>query len=149
MNPGVSVLIAEDEDSDFFLLERALNQSGVALEIRRVRDGLEGLEYLSGKGAYANRSQFPIPQLLIIDLKMPRMTGLELLEWLRTHAEYRIIPTVVMSSSEQAADVRRAYELGANTYFLKPTDFKTLVDLCKNIGSYWRHSTKPKVAGLT
>jgi CheY-like chemotaxis protein len=145
MNSSISVLVAEDEESDFLLLERALKNSDERLKIYRVRDGVEGMEYIKGEGEFADRVRFPLPQMLILDLKMPRMTGMEFLAWLRSEPSRRIIPTLMMSSSEQAADVRQAYELGANTYFLKPSDFKSLVELCKRISAYWSHGIKPPI----
>lgn len=146
MNSTVSVLVAEDEDSDFFLLERALKTADERFTIYRVRDGVEGTDYINGNGQFADRVRFPLPQMLIVDLKMPRMTGLEFLAWLRSQPGRRVIPTLMMSSSEQAADVRQAYELGANTYFLKPSDFRSLVELCRRITSYWSQGIKPPLA---
>jgi len=146
MDSSISVLVAEDEESDFLLLERALKRSDERLKIYRVRDGVEGMEYIKGEGEFADRVRFPLPQMLIVDLKMPRMTGMEFLAWLRSEPSRRVIPTLMMSSSEQAADVRQAYELGANTYFLKPSDFRSLVELCKQIAAYWRHGIKPPIS---
>jgi len=145
MNSSISILVAEDEESDFLLLERALRNSDDRIKVYRVRDGVEGMEYIKGEGVYADRGRFPLPQMLIVDLKMPRMTGMEFLAWLRAEPGRRVIPTLMMSSSEQAADVRQAYELGANTYFLKPSDFRSLVDLCQRISAYWSQGIKPPI----
>lgn len=143
MKPNYLILVVEDDDSDFFLLERAFQKNKITNPIVRVKDGLEGLHYLQGSGDFADRHKHPFPDVIILDLKTPRMSGLELLAWIRDHPECRVIPTVIMSSSQQDIDVTRAYELGANTYFVKPTRFQDLVELTKSIQQYWRHGTRP------
>lgn len=145
MKNEIHVLIAEDEDSDFLLLQKALRQTDVPWAIHRVTDGLEALNYLRGDGPYADRTQHPIPQVVVLDLKMPRMTGMELLEWIKENPSYRVIPTLIMSSSQQELDVQKAYEFGANTYFVKPTNFQALVSLCRQIAGYWEHGVKPRL----
>jgi CheY-like chemotaxis protein len=143
MKPNYLILVVEDDDSDFFLLERAFRKNNITNPIVRVRDGLEGLHYLEGSGEYADRKKFPFPEVVILDLKTPRMSGMELLAWIRDHPQCRVIPTVIMSSSQQDVDVSKAYELGANTYFVKPTTFQDLVTLTKSIQEYWLHGARP------
>lgn len=145
MSKDITVLVAEDEESDFYLLDRALRKSIAGIRVCWVRDGVDAIRYLKGEGQFADRRQFPVPHVVMLDLKMPGMTGLEVLQWIRDNPSYRVIPTLVMSSSQQAADVQQAYQLGANTYFVKPSDFQTLVDLCKQIGTYWNYGVKPKI----
>ena len=143
MKTNFIILVVEDEDSDFYLLERAFRKNNIQNPIIRAKDGLEGLHYLQGSNEYSDREKFPFPDVVILDLKTPRMTGLELLEWIREHPECRVIPTVIMSSSQQDADIEKAYQLGANTYFVKPTNFQDLVDLTASIQEYWRRGTRP------
>ena len=143
MKPNYLILVVEDDDSDFFLLERAFRKNKIENPIVRVKDGLEGLHYLQGSGDYTDRDKFPFPDVIILDLKTPRMSGLELLAWIREHPECRVIPTIIMSSSQQDVDVSRAYELGANTYFVKPTTFEDLIELTKTIQDYWHKGQRP------
>lgn len=145
MKPNYAILVVEDDDSDFFLLERAFRKNHITNPIFRVKDGLDGLHYLQGSGEFSDRTKYPFPDVIILDLKTPRMSGLELLAWIRDHPDCRVIPTVIMSSSEQDIDVSKAYELGANTYFVKPSTFKDLVALTRTIQDYWRHGTRPVV----
>ena len=137
MTPNYSILVVEDEDSDFMLLERAFRKNKIPNAIYRVRDGLEGLHYLQGTEEFSDRTKYPFPEVIILDLKTPRMSGLELLAWIRDHPECRVIPTIIMSSSQQDVDVAKAYELGANTYFVKPTGFESLLKLTASIHDYW------------
>jgi CheY-like chemotaxis protein len=143
MKSNYLILVVEDDDSDFFLLERAFRKNNIKNPIVRVKDGLEGLHYLQGSGDYTDREKFPFPDVIILDLKTPRMSGMELLAWIRDHPDCRVIPTVIMSSSQQDVDVSRAYELGANTYFVKPTTFEDLIQLTSTIQDYWRRGVRP------
>ena len=143
------VLVAEDNPDDALLLRRALERAGIKARVRFMQDGDEMLLYLQGLGAFANRAANPRPSLIILDLKMPRKSGLEVLEWLSLHKECAVVPTVVMSSSSLLKDVQSAYELGANTYFVKPTTFEELVETMKMLKAYWhkaeriRHEPEP------
>jgi CheY-like chemotaxis protein len=100
--------------------------------------------YLNGDGIYADRVKYPFPEVLLVDLKMPRMTGLELLKWINEHPEFRVIPTIVMTSSRQEIDIEHAYQLGANTYLTKPIAFDQLAQMVKLTHEYWAMSAKPK-----
>jgi CheY-like chemotaxis protein len=141
----IIVLVAEDEDNDFFLLDRALRTSIPGIRVHRVRDGGDAIDYLKGEGQFADRQQFPVPHVVMLDLKMPGTTGMEVLQWIRDNPRYRVIPTLVMTSSHQPRDVQQAYHLGANTYFVKPGRFDALVDLCRQIGGYWKYGEKPRL----
>jgi CheY-like chemotaxis protein len=143
MTSKLTILIAEDEESDFMLLQKAFRKNNIDDNLVWVRDGLDAIDYLQGSGAYSDRQQHPAPELVILDLKMPRMSGLEVLQWVKDHPEFKVIPTIVMSSSRLDDDVRQAYDLGANTYFIKPTDFATLVRLIQGVHQYWSSGVRP------
>src|SRR3954469_3388908 len=139
----ITALVAEDDDYDFLLLERALRLSNARIRVKRARDGAEAKEYLLGEAPFDDRKTYPVPNIVLLDLKMPRMSGFDFLEWIHANPGYAVIPTVVMSNSKQEKDVQRAYGLGANTYFLKPSDFQELTEVCRMIGTYWSVATIP------
>ena len=143
------VLIAEDNPDDAILLRRALEKAGIRARIEIVPDGEEVLLYLQGCGAYANRTSSPLPSLIILDLTMPKRTGLEVLEWLNSNGPLSVVPTVVLSSSNLEQDVRKAYHLGANTYFVKPSTFDELVETMKMVDRYWHQAVKVRPDDLT
>jgi CheY-like chemotaxis protein len=107
-----------------FFLKRAF-QKYFACTIHVARNGAEVIDYLGGKGAFADRAKFPFPEIVISDLKMPKVNGFGLLTWINEHPEFRVIPTLILSSSADPNDVARAYKLGANTYFVKPAISKS------------------------
>ena len=120
MNTHV-LLVAEDDDTDAMLLERAVMKASTTFQMVRVSNGEGVVAYLRGEGPYADRAMHPWPHVLLLDLKMPRVDGFEVLEWLRKNNASRPLPAVVLSSSALKADVQRAYTLGANSYVVKPT----------------------------
>lgn len=146
MTPGFPILIAEDSSIDADLLEIALRRAGLSGPVRFVGDGQEAVDYLEGRGHYADRKQFPFPRVIITDLKMPRFDGLQLLQWLADHPDCCVIPTILLSGSALSHDIQSAYKLGANTYFEKPTQFAALVDLVRSLKEYWSRSHLPSVA---
>jgi CheY-like chemotaxis protein len=138
-----STLVVEDNDNDAFFLERAFRKIQLPNPLTRVKDGMDAIAYLKGTGIYTDREKFPFPEVLYVDLKMPRMSGLELLTWIQNHPQHRVIPTIVMSTSNQQSDVHRAYQLGANTYFVKPASLAELTQLVATIHTYWKEVEKP------
>lgn len=146
MEANSPILIVEDDDNDAFIVKRALLEAGVTCPLQFSKDGLQAQAYLCGKDLYVDRAQFPLPWLIITDLKMQRMDGLELLEWLRGHSGY--IPALVLSASRQMSDVETAYRLGANAYLVKPTGFRELVDMMRLVLGFWTMSEKPQVKHL-
>ena len=142
MTPDDLVLVAEDNPDDALLLRRALEKAGIRARLKIVADGEEMLLYLQGRGAFANRVNYPMPSLIILDLKMPRKSGLEVLEWIGQNMHLAVVPTIVLSASNLEADVRAAYNLGANTYFVKPTTFDELVETMRMVEVYWRKAMK-------
>ena len=143
MAPGMIVLLAEDNPDDAFLMQRAFQSCGVVRPPHICRDGEEAIAYLSGAGKYTDRDAFPIPTLVITDLKMPGTNGFDVLKWLRDHPELTIIPTLVWSSSADTLDVKRAYCLGANGYLCKPTDFQKFKEMVGDVLRYWERCEKP------
>jgi CheY-like chemotaxis protein len=139
------ILLIEDDQNDILLLRRVLNREGFGGRVQFVCNGQDGIDYLQGKAAYADRDRYPFPSFIITDLKMPRVDGFQVLQWLRDHPERAVIPTIVLSSSAQEEDVIRAYQLGANSYFLKPLDSCNLQKLVKEICRYWEICRRPSV----
>lgn len=131
------ILMADDDDNDAFFVERAFKQAQISNPLYRVRDGEQVVAYLRGDGEYADRDKYPRPHLLLLDLKMPRKNGFEVLEWLRQQVGLRRMPVVVLTSSKEDPDINRAYELGANTYLVKPVKFEGLLDMIKTLHLYW------------
>jgi CheY-like chemotaxis protein len=131
------MLMVEDDDNDVFFFERALKQAEITHPFYRVRNGEEAIAYLRGEGPYRDRAQFPQPRFLLLDLKMPRKNGFEVIEWVRQQPGLRRLPIVVFSSSREYPDVNRAYELGANTYLVKPVKFEELVEMVKALHAFW------------
>src|SRR5437899_7130013 len=131
------VLIAEDDPSDVFLLQRAFNASGVPATLHFVRDGQEAIDYLGGEAKFADRGAYPLPDLMLLDLKMPRLNGFDVLEWLRKQPGLKRLLVTILTSSDQARDIDRAYDLGANSYLLKPHGSHELTDLVNRLQRYW------------
>lgn len=143
MEHGFTILLLEDDPNDALLLQRALRKNNILNPVHVVRDGLEGIDYLAGLGKYADREKYPFPNVLILDIKMPRMTGLEFLEWIKRHPQYRVIPTLILSSSQEAVDVAQAYALGANSYMVKPAKIDDLQELARIVHEYWIRCVSP------
>jgi CheY-like chemotaxis protein len=127
------VLAAEDEESDAFLMQLAFGKAGLTDKLLILRDGQEVIEYLKGGGPYADRNLYPLPSLLILDLKMPRVTGFEVLAWLGVNPQFKDLPVVMLSSSSHEADIERARQLGAWDYHLKPHGMAPFVQLVKQL----------------
>lgn len=131
------ILLAEDDPNDVLLIQRAFQKAGLKNALKVVRDGEQALDYLAGRGTYADRERYPFPYLLLLDLKMPGTDGFEVLHWLRGEPEMRRLLVVVLTSSNLQADVDRAYELGANSYLVKPLEFDEMVNLIQRFEAYW------------
>jgi CheY-like chemotaxis protein len=142
---NLTILIAEDNEADFHLLELALRKNDIQNPIQLCRDGQEAIEYLQGAGAFSDRAKFPFPSVLFLDIKMPRKCGLEVLEWLKAHPKCSVIPVMVLTASRMESDVKKAYELGANAYMVKPSAFGDLVSLIGTACKFWSLCEKPPV----
>jgi CheY-like chemotaxis protein len=143
-----AILMAEDDENDVFFLERAFKQAQIVNPVNRVKDGEEAIAYLAGEGIYTDRGKYPLPYLMLLDLKMPRKGGFEVIQWVREQPGLKRLPLVVLTSSKEDPDINRAYELGANTYLVKPVKFEGLVEMMKTLNLYWLIlAEKPKVSG--
>jgi two-component system, response regulator len=131
------ILLVEDNDDDVELTLRALRRNRVANRVDVVRDGAEALEYLFATGSYAGRDPRDTPNLVLLDLKLPKVGGLEVLERLRADARTRRLPVVILTSSNVESDLARSYDLGANSYIRKPVDFTQFMEAVNQLGLYW------------
>ena len=131
------ILVAEDDPTDALFLQRAFAKMGAPVGLKFVRDGQEAIDYLRGDPPFADRGSHPLPQLLLLDLKMPRLNGFEVLHWLKTQPGLKRLLVVVFSSSAETGDVNRAYDLGANSYLVKPHSTEQLMNLIDRVGKYW------------
>ena len=132
----VEILLVEDNALDAELTMRALKKGGLANRVLWVRDGQEALDYLFREGDYASRVE-TVPRLVLLDLKMPKVNGIEVLKVVKGDERTRRIPVVVMTSSQEESDVAQSYDLGVNSYVVKPVDFNALADLAHKAGYYW------------
>ncbi|HVV01541.1 MAG TPA: response regulator [Verrucomicrobiae bacterium] len=132
-----TILMVEDDENDALLLQRAFAKAGHGDNWRLARDGAQAIDYLSGIGSYADRVAFPMPFLMLLDLKMPGVDGFEVLQWVRKQPELKRLLVVVLTSSNLQKDVDRAYELGANSYLVKPVEFEGTVSLLSRFEAYW------------
>jgi two-component system response regulator len=131
------ILLVEDNDDDVQLTLRALRQNHVANRVDVARDGAEALEYLFCRGAYADRDPKVLPHVVLLDLKLPKVAGMEVLEQIRREPRTRRLPVVILTSSNVESDLARSYDLGANSYIRKPVDFTQFMDAVHSIGAYW------------
>ena|SRR5436309_1014868 len=136
-NNQFTVLLVEDDLNDIFLVKRAFKKARIRNPLQVVTDGQEAELYLRGEGKYADRETYPVPKLVVMDIKMPRRSGFEVLEWAKRDGPLRRIPIVIVSSSDNPDDINRAYELGANAYMVKPVDFLAVERLFESITHYW------------
>jgi CheY-like chemotaxis protein len=132
-----TILLVEDDADDEALTVRALHKHNIANEIVVARDGVEALDYLFGTGAHAGRDLRQQPQVILLDLKLPRLDGLEVLRRLRADPRTRLLPVVILTSSKEEEDRTKSYTLGANSYVRKPVDFNQFSEAVRQLGLYW------------
>jgi CheY-like chemotaxis protein len=132
-----TVLHVDDDPNDTELLQAAARRANVRFSVQNVTDGEQAMAYLSGRGVYANRQLYPLPVLVLLDLKMPQATGFDVLRWIRAHPEADNLPVVVFSGSELQDDVQQAFAVGADSYLVKPIGFNALIDLVRKIDTVW------------
>ena len=132
-----AILLVEDDESDIILLRRAFSNAHIANRLVEVRDGQTAIQYLSGDGAYADRTRYPLPFLMLLDLRLPKLSGFEVLAWIRDQPELADLIIVVLTTSDEVPDVTKAHDLGANSYLVKPGTFDELVEMVKRIKGRW------------
>jgi CheY-like chemotaxis protein len=137
------ILVAEDRDEDLFMLQRAFSQLGVDTPVQYLRNGEEAIAYLKGQGRFANRDEFPMPTVLLLDLKMPRKNGFEVLEWIQQQPSLNELRTIVLTTSEDVYEVSRAYQLGAASFLTKPLNFNEFKDTIQMVHNYWMMLNRP------
>lgn len=143
---GVTILHVEDDPNDVLLIGRAFRKAEIAAQVQVVNDGDQAVQYLEGANGFAQRDKFPLPSLVLLDMKLPRKSGAEVLEWLRAQPVLKRIPVVMLTASRQPIDVNRAYELGANAYLVKPVNFDALVEMLKTLDSFWLRANERPTA---
>jgi CheY-like chemotaxis protein len=141
-----TILQVEDDPNDVFLLQHAMTKAGVQNPIQVARDGQQAIDYLKGAGKFADRERFPIPCLVLLDLKLPHVMGLNVLKWIRQQPGAPLV-VVMLTASGEDADIETAYRLGANGFLVKPSQANRLVDMAKAIKDFWlTHNTLPQAA---
>ena len=137
MNASGHILVAEDDLTDAYFFQRAFRRAGLPVTLHFVRDGQEVIDYLLGEGQFADRSAHPLPQLVLLDLNMPRLDGFDVLRWVRHQPRFHDLQIVIFSSSDEPKDMNRAYDLGANWYLVKPHSMEELTALVGRFRKYW------------
>jgi CheY-like chemotaxis protein len=139
------ILLVEDREDDILLVRKAFERGCISNPVKVVRDGEEAIHYLAGEGRYSNREEYPLPELILLDLKLPKVDGFELVKWIRRQPGFGTIPIVVLTSSDAIRDMNRAYALGANSFLVKPLDFENFVETAKTLRTYWlKASSRPE-----
>lgn len=131
------ILLVEDNPDDEALTVRALKKNNIANDLSIVRDGIEALDFLFCTGIYSNRNPQELPQVILLDIKLPKLDGLEVLHRIRANEKTRLLPVVILTSSKEEQDVIKGYRLGANSYVRKPVDFNQFVEAVRQLGLYW------------
>ena len=134
---GDKILLVEDNKDDVLLTKRALEKANIANQVDVANNGIEALEYLRGEGKFSDRDASKQPVVVLLDLKMPRMGGLEFLKTIRNSEEFKLLPAVILTSSREEQDIIESYNLGANSYIQKPVDFDQFVKAVQTLGLYW------------
>jgi CheY-like chemotaxis protein len=142
MDPG-AILLVEDNEDDVFLMKHSLTSAGVSNPLYVVESGQDAVDYLAGAGGYQDRRKYPPPVIVFLDLKLPMMSGHEVLAWIRAQRQLESLLVVVLTSSNEPSDIRRSYSLGANSYLMKPLTARQLVDLAKAFNWSWMERTQP------
>ncbi len=132
-----TILQVEDDADDVLLLRRAFQKAGVAPPLQVVRDGEAAVAYLAGQNEYADRQRYPLPSLVLLDLKLPLKPGLDVLSWIRRNPSLKYVPVVILTSSQEPSDLRGAYDRGANSYLVKPVGTDLFTRMARTLAEYW------------
>jgi CheY-like chemotaxis protein len=144
-----TILLVEDNEDDVFLMRQAVRKASIPNPLQIAEDGQQALDYLQGAGKYIDRTLYPLPFLILLDLRLPFVPGLEVLEWIRQRPELETMLVVVLTASREDHDIETAYRLGANSYLVKPPTPEKLTELVKTLGDYWlRHNEPPLKIGV-
>lgn len=138
-----AILVADDSADDAYILKRAFDKAGTKVPLLFVRDGQELIDYLSGADGFADRQNHPMPRVLLLDLKMPKLDGFDVLRWLQRQPELRRLIVTVLSSSNESQDVNLAYDLGANSYVVKPASMTGYAEIVEKLRDYWVDVNRP------
>lgn len=146
MSAENTILLVEDNPKDVFLIQRALRKAEIVTPLQIVNDGDVAVQYLAGEASYSDRVTYPLPVVVLLDLKLPRRSGAEVLTWIRQQPQLRRLPVVILTSSREYADINHIYDIGANAYIVKPLDFDQLVDILKTLDLHWiTYNEKPQL----
>jgi len=137
MNREGTILIVEDNTDDIFFMERAFKSAAIVNPVQVVQDGEAALDYLSGKGEFTDRAKYPLPYLMLLDLKLPIKSGHEVLAWTRKQDHLARVVVIILSTSAESGDIDKAYQLGANAYLMKPSNPTQLVVMVSAIKTFW------------
>lgn len=146
MKADFLILVAEDDENDAFILQRALKKAGIADPVRVVVDGQQAIDYLAGMGKYQDRQQHPLPDLAIFDIKMPRKDGFDALRWTREQDHLQDLPVMMLTSSGETCDIKKAYELGANAYLIKRAEINQLSMELGKACAFWKEAVHTPAA---
>lgn len=137
MSDQALFLLVEDADTDAILIRRAFAKGNIINPLQVVTNGVDAISYLKGEGLYANRAEYPLPELVLLDLKLPGIDGFQVLRWIRQQPSLKALRVVVLTSSDRIQDVNLAYQLGANSFLVKPVDFERFVEISQALKGYW------------
>lgn len=138
-----TILLVEDEENDVVFMEMALEKAGLTSALQVAEDGEEAISYLSGEGEFADRTRFPLPALIFLDLKLPRVMGMEVLKWIRDQPALDTMVVIILTSSQQRSDIQKACALGANSYLVKPSNPLGLGEIVDLVKRYWLQLNHP------
>ena len=143
------ILVVEDDENDLTFLKMAMKNAGMTNPVRVARDGQEVLDYFQGNGKFADRAEFPLPYLVLLDLKLPYVMGLDVLTWIRDQPQFKSTIVIVLTSSRYIGDIGKAYQLGANAYLVKPADLNALEGMMRTFKDFWlvQNTPPPELAG--
>ncbi len=143
MSDVIEILLVEDNPDDLELTQRVFKKYNITNRVQIAQDGAEALEYLFGTNGHATRSRADQPKIILLDLKLPKINGLEVLERVKSDPRTKSIPVIALTSSRESTDLSRCYELGVNSYIVKPVDFEQFVEVVRQLGLYWLMINQP------
>lgn len=142
-----TILLVEDTSDDVFFATRAFKKAGLVSRIALAEDGQQAIDYLTGKGEFGDRTQHPLPSVILLDIKMPFLSGFEVLRWIRSESNFPTVPVLMLTSSDQESDIEKAYALGANAYLVKPPHGDDFLRLAQLIKGFWMDANVPPNPG--